>query len=115
MSATQMNVRLDSAVKRAGDAVFADHGYTPSQVVRAVWDYAVVYGSLPLELSRMLEAPAPRESGESSTCMSVGAAGAELIASFYRQVGVDQPTGQFDYEALRDEAASEQLREWGME
>ena len=36
----QMNTRIDGDVKRAGDAVFAEAGYSPSQVVREVWGFA---------------------------------------------------------------------------
>lgn len=36
----QMNTRIDDHIKSAGDAAFAEAGYTPSQVVRAVWGYA---------------------------------------------------------------------------
>ena len=33
MGKTQMNVRLDEDVKTAGDKLFAELGYTPTQVV----------------------------------------------------------------------------------
>ena len=47
MSTVQMNVRIDAKTKAHGDAVFARSGFTPSQVVRAVWEYAGRTGTLP--------------------------------------------------------------------
>lgn len=47
MALAQMNTRLDAKLKERGDRVFARRGYTPSQVVRAVWEYADVYGDVP--------------------------------------------------------------------
>lgn len=47
MSTVQMNVRIDAKTKAHGDAVFARSGFTPSQVVRAVWEYAGRTGMLP--------------------------------------------------------------------
>lgn len=47
MPTVQMNVRIDAKTKAHGDAVFARSGFTPSQVVRAVWEYAGRTGTLP--------------------------------------------------------------------
>ena len=33
----QMNFRIDASLKERGDAAFAQMGYTPSEVVRAIW------------------------------------------------------------------------------
>lgn len=40
MAATQMNIRIDSAVKSEGDLALAQAGYTPTQAVRLLWEYA---------------------------------------------------------------------------
>ena len=42
-----MNVRIDEETKARGDEVFARWGLTPSQVVRAVWEYAEEKGEPP--------------------------------------------------------------------
>ncbi|WP_139652448.1 type II toxin-antitoxin system RelB/DinJ family antitoxin [Raoultibacter phocaeensis] len=47
MAATQMNTRIDSALKRKGDEVLAKHGYSPSEAVRALWEYAAAHGTIP--------------------------------------------------------------------
>lgn len=35
-----MNIRIDRDLKIAGDKAFSDLGYTPTEVVRKVWDFA---------------------------------------------------------------------------
>ena len=40
MATLQMNVRMDSATKPAGDEALASIGYTPSGIVHAIWNYA---------------------------------------------------------------------------
>ena len=40
MAATQMNIRIDEDVKKAGDAALASVNYSPSLMVQTVWDYA---------------------------------------------------------------------------
>lgn len=52
---TQMNVRIGSSLKREGDAVLAEAGYTPSQAVRAVWELAVRLRNQPGRLREILE------------------------------------------------------------
>lgn len=47
MPAIQMNTRIDEQLKRRGDAVFARAGYTPSQVTRAIWEYAALHQDVP--------------------------------------------------------------------
>lgn len=46
-SVAQLNTRLDENLKRAGNAVFARQGLNPSEVVRAVWQYAVEHQTAP--------------------------------------------------------------------
>ena len=38
---TQMNTRIDAALKEAGDAVLARLGYSPSAAVRGLWQFMV--------------------------------------------------------------------------
>ena len=38
---TQMNTRIDMALKEAGDAVLARLGYSPSAAVRGFWQFVV--------------------------------------------------------------------------
>lgn len=44
---TQMNTRIDAALKAQGDAVLARYGLTPSQAVRSLWTYLFTHNDLP--------------------------------------------------------------------
>lgn len=39
MATAQINARIDADVKAAGDAAFAYAGYTPTQAIRALWEF----------------------------------------------------------------------------
>lgn len=52
MPATQMNVRIDSSLKNAGDAVLSAHGFTASQAIRALWEYLITQEALPPALEK---------------------------------------------------------------
>lgn len=114
MSAAQMNIRMDSALKASGNAVIAELGYTPSQVVRALWEFATVQGTLPPALTHLLhgEQAAGPLSEDAPGRESEGAA---IISSFYQEVGIEEPVdGAVDYYELRELAAAEQLEKWGL-
>lgn len=40
---SQMNIRIESATKTAGDRVFSSIGYTPTEIARAVWKFAAAH------------------------------------------------------------------------
>ena len=107
MATMQMNVRMDSVLKRAGDAALVRAGLTPTLAVRALWEYLAVHGSLPAEIDpgsvRDDAAPAPTDPRE---------AGASIVAGFYERIGVDGGVlPEPDYEALRESLADERLAE----
>lgn len=116
MSAIQMNVRVEPALKRAGDFVVSQRGYTPSQVVRALWEYMAIHQTLPTEVeheilqSRMGQAPS------TSAPIVFPDEGAHLVSEFYARVGVPEPDGPvpLDYSELHERAALEQLGDWGL-
>lgn len=111
MEVAQMNVRLDRALKRSGDAVLAERGRTPSQAVRALWEYLTVHAELPDALERLLRQDDLEEAAASSD--PVADEGARIVAGFYKQTGIEQPTAPVDYGELRRDAALARLREWG--
>ena len=61
---TQMNVRIDAALKDRGDEALASIGFTPTQAVRALWGYASKRGEQLDEVRRFLE---KAEAGESAS------------------------------------------------
>ena len=55
MGATaQLNVRMDPALKAAGDAGLADIGFSPSEAVRALWTLAARRGKDAMQVKRLL-------------------------------------------------------------
>lgn len=77
MSMIQMNTRIDGDLKRRGDAVFAECGYTPSQVVRAVWEYAARNRDLP-PFMKEEDAGGQRAAAEATTARARADEGAGL-------------------------------------
>lgn len=114
MSAAQMNIRMDSALKASGNAVIAELGYTPSQVVRALWEFTTVQGTLPPALTHLLRGDQAAGS-LSEDAPGRESEGAAIISSFYQKVGIEEPVnGIVDYDELRELAAAEQLEKWGL-
>ena len=55
MGATaQLNVRMDPALKAAGDAGLADIGFSPSEAVRALWTLAARRGKDAMQVKKLL-------------------------------------------------------------
>lgn len=67
MPTTQMNVRIDEHAKAVGDRVFASIGYSPTRVVRTIWEIAAHFENDPAQVEKMLREaegllrPAPDE------------------------------------------------------
>ena len=55
MPSVQMNTRLDESLKQRGDMVFAQLGYTPTDVVRMMWQFAANNAGDPAKVKRQLE------------------------------------------------------------
>ncbi|MBR2835575.1 MAG: type II toxin-antitoxin system RelB/DinJ family antitoxin [Coriobacteriales bacterium] len=51
---TQMNTRIDRALKNQGDTVFARYGITSSQAIRSLWQYAASHDDIPDYLKHQL-------------------------------------------------------------
>lgn len=114
MPTAQMNIRMDSALKASGNAVISELGYTPSQVVRALWEFATVQGTLPPAVTHLLRDDEGAGAAGHGT-PDRASEGAALVSSFYQQVGIEEPmSGPIDYDELRELAASEQREKWGL-
>ena len=108
----QMNVRIDSEVKRAGDEVFGNLGLTSSQVVRAVWEYAASHREAPQMVASAL---APMHAQERSLEAEIAAA-SSVCARMRERFGIDAPprSEDLDYEALREQALYERMEDRGL-
>lgn len=108
----QMNVRLDSQLKEAGDAVLASLGMTPSQAVRELWQYLTENGHMPIAKRNNDEVlPDDIRSKASSSHVSEGAA---LISNYYERFSIPRlsPDEAFDYDELYDQMMGERFSDW---
>lgn len=115
MAAAQMNIRMDASLKSSGNAAIAKLGFTPSQVVRALWEYIVVQGALPTALASSLRPAGSEQAVSSGSDAGQSDEGAALVSTFYQTIGIEEPSrGGVDYDELRGLAAAEQLEKWGL-
>lgn len=108
----QMNVRLDSQLKEAGDAVLARIGMTPSQAVRELWQYLIENGHMPIAKRNNDEvSPDDIRSKASSSHVSEGAT---LVSNYYERFSIQRPSTDeaFDYDELYDQMMSERFSDW---
>lgn len=54
MPMVQMNTRIDQDLKRRGDAALAQAGFSPSEAVRALWEFAAAHEHEPKTVARVL-------------------------------------------------------------
>lgn len=114
MSATQMNVRIDSSLKNAGDAVLAAYGFTASQAIRALWEYLTTQEALPPALVKMILQEQSQDVPDQNQKKDIRNEGANLLAGFYDKVGIaPHDFSEISYEELRELAAQEQREKWG--
>ena len=105
----QMNVRMDRQLKEAGDAVLASLGMTPSQAVRALWEYLVINERMPSK-----EGVAEILSDETNQRFveSRAAQGSHIIRDSCLKYGIPIPEFSGDYDDLYEEAMADRYPEW---
>lgn len=105
----QMNVRMDRQLKEAGDAVLASLGMTPSQAVRALWEYLVINERMPSKG----DAAAPVSDGvEPRRMESRAAQGSHIVRDSCLKYGIPIPEFSGDYDDLYEEAMADRYPEW---
>lgn len=105
----QMNVRIDRQLKEAGDAVLAHIGMTPSQAVRALWEYLVINERMP---SKEGSAEIPPDEANQRFVESRAAQGSHIIRDSCLKYGIPIPEFSGDYDDLYEEAMAERYPEW---
>lgn len=105
----QMNVRMDRQLKEAGDAVLASLGMTPSQAVRALWEYLVIYERMP---SKEESAEIPSDEANQRFVESRAARGSHIIRDSCLKYGIPIPEFSGDYDDLYEEAMADRYPEW---
>lgn len=108
---SQVNARLDAALKARGDRALSQAGLTPTQAVRDVWELAVRYSSEPEKLLAILEPDriAREENAQAElrerTAKAIDA-GSSLLQQAFAKSGVPWPStpDQRSYDDLKKEA-----------
>lgn len=115
---TQMNTRIDATLKTRGDEALARAGYTPSQAIRTLWEFAAAHALEPGEIRRILPTacPSPEASEKRRKLREKVAAGPRIIERFCREretTLADSPIATMRYKELRDLMYEEKLKEMG--
>lgn len=109
MAAVQMNVRIDEETKARGDEVFARWGLTPSQVVRAVWEYAEEKGEPPAFMRPARDAA---DDAEVQRRLALVEEGANIWRNFFIDNGLPVPAPRkIDWHDLQQEFYDGKRRE----
>ena len=97
---TQLNTRIDSELKRRGDAVFSRAGLTSSEVVRAVWRTAADTQQVPECVCGTQGPDKERERGVRAVREA-----SHLFEAFCKENSLPYPTSRIDadHEHLRDD------------
>ena len=115
----QVNVRMDSELKHAGDAALAEAGWSPTQAVRALWTYAAQHKGEPDAVASVFSsdrAPSSKtdeKDGRVAHRRDLAARGPKLMEEAYRSLGMPwppEPAGWTD-EGLKEEAYAERFGE----
>lgn len=114
----QMNVRIPRALKVAGDEALASAGFTPSEVVRAVWEKAARRGK---DLAEVIGALRGKDEKEPVTvdtkAIEPVLSAQRAITEGMKELGVDLGASQapvLSYDELREMAYLERLQEKGL-
>ena len=93
---TQINVRIDRALKSSGDAALFDAGITPSEAIRAVWELGVRLKDSPQALRAALcprSAEAVGEEVRRRAAVAASArAGQEIVPPARCAAGISEET-----------------------
>ena len=89
MTSVQMNTRMNASLKTAGDLSIRESGSSPSEIVRAVWDYAARNRHKPKAIAALLDFLNDEQLGESGSGQLLATKGPRLIEAFCIERGID--------------------------
>ena len=115
----QMNTRIDAKTKRDGDEVFARAGYSASQVVRMVWEYAARNASDAAAVNALLESlkePTADQDAQREMRMQAVRSSGALVDGLLEERGLSWtgPYKPLPYAELRERALIERASEKGL-
>ena len=109
---TQMNTRIDAALKEAGDAVLARLGYSPSAAVRGLWQFMVDHQDDAASVREVIEPGAASAlSDEAARKASAITSLRSLYAQTARELGISGNDGADipSWDDLREDWYDERL------
>ncbi|WP_281654044.1 translation repressor RelB [Eggerthella sinensis] len=117
----QINARISRPLKERGDAALERAGYSPSQAIRKLWDFAANNAHNPRAIQSMFgaeEESALRDAEEErARRREVVMKSANIVADAYERLGITPSdwTTNASYEEMREYALLERLRERGLD
>lgn len=120
-SVVQMNIRIDSQLKDAGDRVLERAGLSPTKAVRALWERLTSFSDDPQKAVELLSpsegTSAPSIEAERARKLRVAQEAAQIVARSLAGQGIDVSSVADDtpYDELRERALMERLRERGLD
>lgn len=118
----QINARISRSLKERGDAALERAGYSPSQAIRKLWDFAANNAHNPRAIQSLFEAEeddAARIEADEERARRREAMRKDMniVADAYERAGIKPSdwTTNASYEEMRDYALLERLRERGLD
>ena len=117
----QINARISRPLKERGDAALERAGYSPSQAIRKLWDFAANNAHNPRAIQSMFgaeeEAAQIDPEEERARRREVVMKSANIVADAYERLGITPSdwTTNASYEEMREYALLERLRERGLD
>lgn len=92
---TQFNVRMDAVLKKAGDEALRRAGLTPTEAVRALWEYVSQPSLNPAEIRTFLESGKSKgalEEGETERerRMEWVRRGPQILEAYFKEQGLSE-------------------------
>lgn len=99
----QLNTRISPQLKQQGDVVFANAGFTSSEVVRATWTYAATHNAVP---DFLVEKSQEEETEQRLQSIRAGAGIAHRLAA---SLGYETTDSLPSYHDMRDDMYYERI------
>ena len=117
---TQMNTRINVALKERGDRALARAGYTPSQAVRSLYAFAVEHEDDPQAIAAMLSkepaADGNAQNDERERKLAALDRATHLVKDAFKALGIPASEGTDDrpYKEFRGDLMGDHLQEKGL-
>lgn len=120
MATAQINARIDADVKALGDQALRNIGYSPTRIIRTVWEFAGRNVNDRAALRSWVEsledeATRAQRIADQEAWERKLAEGPKIIERAYREMGIENPRPlNISYKELLEEALVEKMMERGL-